>query len=151
MKKNQGRLGSDTTLKDIEDIQIDDQNKVIDKWREFYMEAIEALPHGMPEALVKYVQIICYVDANQAGNLLNRRSHSRILIYVNNTPVIWYSKRQNMVETLSFSLQSVELRIASELVVALRYKLRCFGVRMDGPASIFCDHKLVVTKNSVLT
>ena len=71
------------------------------------MEAIEALPHGMPEALVKSVQIICYVDANQAGNLLNRRSHSRILIYVNNTPVIWYLKRQNTVENSYFGSELV--------------------------------------------
>ena len=43
------------------------------------------------------------------------------------------------------------LSIATELVEALRYKLRWFGVRMDGPASIFCDNKVVVTNASVPT
>ena len=82
----------DTTLHEIDDILFDDQNKVIDQCRYFYPESIDPLPHGMLEALGKYMRIIFYVDANHAGNLLNRRSHSEILIYVNNTPVIWYSK-----------------------------------------------------------
>ena len=50
------------------------KNKVIDKWREFYPKAIDLLPHGIPEALGKSVKMICYVDANHAGNILNRRS-----------------------------------------------------------------------------
>jgi len=151
MKYNVGRLGFDPTLQEIDDRLFDDQNKVIDQWRDFYPEAIDPLPHGMPEALGKSVQIICYVDANHAGNLLNRRSHSGILIYVNNTPVIWYSKRQNTVETSSFGSEFVTLRTATELVEALRYKLRCFGVRLDGPASIFCDNKSVVTNANLPT
>ena len=87
------------------------------------MEAIEPLPHEMPEALVKSVQIISHVDANHAGNFLNMRSNSGILIYVNNTPVIWYSKRQNTVETSYFGSEFVALRITTELVDAPRYKL----------------------------
>ena len=53
-------------------------------------------------------------------------------------------------ETSSFGLEFVLLRIATELVEALRYKLICFGVQMDGPPSIFCDNKLVVTNASVI-
>ena len=105
----------------------------------------------MPEALAKYVHIICYVDANHAGNLLNMRSHLGVLIYANNTPVIWYSKKHNTVETSSFGSESVALRIATELFEALRYKLIFFGVRMDGPDSIFFYNKLVVTNSSVPT
>ena len=105
----------------------------------------------MPKVLGKSVQIIFYVDANHAGNILNRRLHSGILIYIKNTPVIWYFKRKNTVETLSFGSELVALRIATELVEALRYKLRCFGVRLYGPSSIFCDHYMVVTNASVPT
>ena len=43
------------------------------------------------------------------------------------------------------------MRIATELVEALRYKIRCFGVRLDGPDSIFCDNNVVVTNASVPT
>ena len=124
MKYNQGRLRFDPTLQDIDDRFFDDQNKMIDQWRGFYPEAIEPLPHVIPEALGKYVKMICYVDVNQAGNILIRRSHLGIFIYVNNTPVIWYLKRQDMVETSYFGLEFIALRISTELVEALIYKTR---------------------------
>ena len=104
MKQNQGHLGFDPTLQDFYYRLFDDQNKVIYQWRDFYPEYIDLFPYDMPEALSKSVQIICYVDANHAINLLNRRSHSGILIYINNTPVVWYSKIQNTVEASSFGL-----------------------------------------------
>ena len=56
-----------------------------------------------------------------------------------------------MLEALSFGSDFVVLRIATELVEALRYKLRCFGMQLDGPASIFFDSNLVVTNASVPT
>ena len=56
------------------------------------------MPRNIPEALGKYVVIKSYVDANHAGNMASKRSHSGIIIYVNNEPIIWYSKQQNTVE-----------------------------------------------------
>ena len=44
----------------------------------------------------------------------------------------------------------VALRIATDLIEALRYKLRCFGIPIDGPATALCDNKSVVTNSSVL-
>ena len=41
------------------------------------------------------------------------------------------------------------LRIATEMIAALRYKLRMFGVPLDGPADIFCDNKSVSRNASV--
>jgi len=32
------------------------------------------------------------------------------------------------------------MRIGLELVEVLQYKLRMFGVPIDGPASVFCDN-----------
>ena len=62
------------------------------------------MPRHITEALGKYVVIKAYVDANHAGNMENRRLHSDIIIYVNNSPIIWYSKRQNTVKASSFGL-----------------------------------------------
>ena len=52
-------------------------------------------------------------------------------------------------ESSSFGSEFVALRIATEMIEALRYKLRCFGVPIDGPAEVFCDNKSVVTNSSV--
>lgn len=64
------------------------------------------------------------------------------------SPISWYSKRQNTVETSTFSSEIIALRIATEQVEALRYKLRMFGVPLSGPARIFCDNKSVVQSTS---
>ena len=80
------------------------------------------------EALSEHVVIKVYVDANHAGTMANRRSHYGIIIYVNNSPIIWYSKRQNTVEASSFGSKFVALRITIEMIEDLRYKLRSFGV-----------------------
>jgi len=53
------------------------------------------------------------------------------------------------VECLSFGSEYVTLRIAAELIEALRYKLRTFGIPIDGPCDVFCDNKSVVTNSSV--
>jgi hypothetical protein len=118
-------------------------------WTEYYGEMKEELPPDMPEARGNPVQIHCFVDANHAGNTVTRRSHSGILIMVNNAPIIWYSKRQNTVESSTFGSEMVAMRIAKEQIVALRYKLRMFGVPIVGPANVYCDNQGVVKNTSI--
>ena len=151
MKLNPGIVVFDTTYQEIYGRLFEDQYKVMDQWRYFYPEAINLLPHVMPETLGETVQIICYVDANHVRNILSSQSHSGILIYVKNTPVIWYSKRQNKVESSSFGSEFLALRNATELVEDLRYKLRCFRVPLHVPVNIFRDNNSVVTNVSVPT
>jgi hypothetical protein len=43
------------------------------------------------------------------------------------------------------------MRICVELVEALRYKLRMFGIPIDGPANIFGDNKSVITNSTIPT
>jgi hypothetical protein len=90
----------------------------------------------------------CFVDADHAGNLITRRSQTGILLFVNRAPIIWYSKRQNTVETSTFGSEFVALRIAVELIESLRYKLRMFGIPIDGPTNVYCDNE-AVTKNTI--
>ena len=104
-------------------------------WRDFYGDVVEELPPKMPKPLGKPVNIYAFVDANHAGNDVTRRSHTGIIIYVQNAPIIWFSKRQNTVEAATFGSEFVALRICKELIVALRYKLRMFGVPLEGPAN----------------
>ena len=108
-------------------------------------------PRHMPEAIGKYVVIKAYVDTNHAGNMANTRSHSGIIIYVNNAPIICYSKRQNTVEASSFGSEFVALRILIGMIEALRYKLRCFVIPVEGPAEVFCDNMSVVKNLSIPT
>ena len=109
------------------------------------------IPRHVTEALGKYVVIKAYVDANHAGNMETRRSHSGIIIYVNNALIIWYSKHQNKVEDSSFGSECVALRIVTEMIEALRYKLRCFEIPVEVPVVLFCDNMSVVKNSSIPT
>ena len=109
----------------------------------------EELPKDAPEERGNPVTISAFVDANHAGNVVTRPSHTGIIIYSQNAPIIWFSKRQNTVEAATFGSELVALRICKELIVALRYKLRTFGVPIDGPANVFCDNRGVVKNVSM--
>ena len=63
---------------------------------------------------------------------------------VNKAPIVWFSKRQSTVETSTFGSEIVAMRIAIELIEGLRYKLRVFGVPIDGPCNVLCDNESVV-------
>ena len=107
------------------------------------------IPRHITEALGKYVVIKAHVDSKHAGNMANRRTHYDIIIYVNNAPIIWYSKQQNTVEASSFGSEFVSLSIYIYMIESMRYKLRCFAIPVEGPAEVFCDNMSVVKNSSI--
>jgi hypothetical protein len=118
------------------------------EWTDFYGDVKESIPPNAPEPRGNPVQTTAFVDANHAGNQVTRRSHTGILIYCNSAPIVWYSKAQATVETSTFGSEFVALRIAVELIEALRYKLRMLGVPIEGPTNVLCDNKSVVTNST---
>jgi hypothetical protein len=89
------------------------------------------------------------VDADHAGDQVTRRSVTGILLYVNNTPLKWYSKRQNTVESSTYGAELVALRIAVEMVIEFRYKLRMMGIPIAGPCQVLCDNRSVVLSSTL--
>ncbi len=51
-------------------------------------------------------------------------------------------------ETSSFGSEFVAAWIAVELIEGLRYKLRMFGIPIEGPTNVFCDNQSVVTNTT---
>ena len=112
-------------------------------WEDFYREAKEDIPTNMPEPLGKAVSTHCFVDASHASDKITRKSQTGILIFVNRAPTMWHSKRQNSVEVSTFGSEFIALKNAIELVMGLRYKLRMFGIPLEGPSNMFCDNEAV--------
>ena len=112
-------------------------------WSEFYPDAAEPVPPRAPELRGKPVHMTCFVDADHAGCHETRRSHTGIIIYVQKTPIVWYSKRQNTVESSTFGSEFVAMKTAIEQVEGLRYKLRMMGIPIDGATDVFCDNESV--------
>jgi hypothetical protein len=122
--------------------------RVVD-WSEFYPDAVEAIPQDAPEPRGGSDVISCFLDSDHAGCRLTRRFHTGVLILVNNAPILWHSKRQNTVESLTFGSEFVALQMAVDMIKGLRYKLRIMGIPLDGPTSVFCDNEGVVKNTTV--
>lgn len=120
-----------------------------DDWSEFYPGAHEITPPNMPEARGKPVQINLFCDAAHATCLSTRRSTTGIIIFLQGMPVIWYSKRQNTLESSTFGSEFVALRIAVEMNESLRTKLRMLGIPIQGATNGFCDNESVVKNVSI--
>ena len=82
----------------------------------------------------------CFFDADHAGCRVTIRSHTGVIIFINKTPILWFSKQQNTIETSTFGLEFVAMIIAVELVEGLRYKLRMMGIEFDVPINVFCEN-----------
>ena len=113
-----------------------------------YREAVDEIPTNAPEPRGISVQLNACVDADHAGNKVTRRSQTGILIFLNMAPISWYSKKQNTVESSTFGSEMIALKIATEKIIGLRYKLRMMGVPLDGPANVFCDNDSVAKSST---
>jgi hypothetical protein len=141
--KTNARLVLDPTYADIDYDSFQKQN-----WEEFYGDAKEHTPANAPPPLGKPVEVRCYVDADHAGDKLTRKSRSGLVIFLNSAPIVWYSKKQNTIETSTFGSEFVALKIATEILRGLRYKLRMMGVPIAGPSYVYCDNNSVVTNST---
>jgi hypothetical protein len=105
--------------------------------------AEEPEPPNMPTPRGRHMSTHCFVDSDHAGDKVTRRSQTGVLIFCCRAPILSYSKRQNSVETSTYGSELVAMRLAIDLVKSLRYKLRMFGIPIDGPTDVFCDKESV--------
>jgi hypothetical protein len=138
------RLVFDPLPRDFSDIEFHQPD-----WTHLYPEAQEEIPVNAPKPLGNAIQLNIFVDAAHADDLVTRRSTTGIIIFVNGTPLKWYSKRQNTVESSTYGSEFVALRIATEFAIGLRYHLRMLGIPISGPTNMFCDNQSVVINATV--
>lgn len=119
------------------------------EWLEFYGDVVEEDPPRMPPPLGKPVTITVFVDADHASNVVTRRSHSGVMLFVQNALIRTFSKRQNTVEASTYGSELVAMRIARDIIVEMRIKLKSIGVPIIGPADLLCDNQGVVKNCSI--
>ena len=130
-------------LFDLQHPKVDERAFKEYNWYEFYQDAKERLPSDMPPPHGRSVSTHCFVDSDHTGDKVTHRSQTGILIFLNRAPIIWYIKRQNMGETSTFGSEFIAMKTAVEQIESLRYKLRMFGVPLEGPTNFFCDNEEV--------
>jgi len=70
--------------------------------KDLYPDACDEVAINMPDPRGEEVDINVFVDADHAGNVVTRRSHTGVILMCNMKPVQWYSKKQNTIETSTF-------------------------------------------------
>lgn len=118
-------------------------------WSSFYPNAKEDIPTNIPEPRGRAVHMTVFVDADHAGDMMTRRSRTGVLLYVNSSPILWYSKRQNSIETSTFGSENTALKTAIELTKGVRYKLRMMGIPIEGHAHLQVDNMSVVKNMTI--
>ena len=117
-------------------------------WTMFYPYVEELILPNAPPAYGKLVQTTCQCDSDHAGDLHTRRSWTGILLYVNWAPILWFSKKQMSVETLTFGSEFMALKMATKMIKGLRYKLRMMGIPIEDRTWTLVDNKSVVMNTS---
>ena len=100
-------------------------------WLEFYPDACEELPYDMPTSSGQLATLTCYVDAAHARDKVTCRSVTGIVLLLNDTLIVWLSKRQKTVETSTYGSELVAASIAVNLLIEMCYKLRMLGVNLE--------------------
>ena len=118
-------------------------------WEDFYKDAAEPISPNMPKPRGKPLDMHVFVDSDHGGDKMTRRSQTGVLIFCNRAPIAWFSKRQNSVQNSTFGSEFCALKQAVEMIQGMRFKLRSFGVPVDGPCSVYCDNESVYKNVSI--
>ena len=140
----QGHIPLDTSFHDWSPYNIKEYD-----WNEFYPDAIEEEPPDMPDPRGAEARITVYKDADHAHDQVTHRSITGVLLFVNNTVMTWISKRQKTIKTSTYGSELVAARVAVELIMEYRYKLRMLGMPINGPALLLGDNNSVVLNTTV--
>jgi len=95
------------------------------------------------------VELTAFVDSDHAGDTVTRRSRSGIFLFIQNSPIVWFSKKQTSIETSSFGSEFSTMKTAVEMVEGLRHKLRMMGVHIDVPCNVKADNMSMVRNSSI--
>jgi hypothetical protein len=109
-----------------------------------YESLKEELPSNMPVRHGQLMTMRVFVDADHAGDLITCQSRTGFIVFLNNEPIYWTSKRHNSCETSTFGSEFVAMLQTTEHVRGLQSKLRMMGIKVDGPAFVFGDNKSVL-------
>ena len=118
-------------------------------WIEFYPDAEEDVPHDALLPLGEVATMTVFVDADHARDKVTRRSVTGIILLVNNTPLVWISKRQKTVETSTYGSELVAARIAVDLIIEMRYKFRMLGIQLEDKTLMVGDNMSVVLNTTI--
>jgi hypothetical protein len=132
----------DTNRYDFTDMKIETHD-----WQyTVYRGAREMIPQNVPTPLGQSVDTVTFHDANLYHDVVTGRSVTGTVHFLNRTPIDWFSKKQNTVETSTYGSEYIAARITSEQIIDLRTTLRYLGVPI-AKSILFGDNQSVVNSS----
>ena len=114
-----------------------------------YGNVRERAAANRPTPKGKYVTTSTHKDANLHHNLSTGRAVTGILHFVNQTPIDWYTKKQETVETATYGSKFAAARTAVQQISGLRLTLQYLGVPIRESSYLFGDNESVVKSGSI--
>ena len=99
----------------------------------------EEIDSKIPEPMIDELAITAFVDSDHAHDRVTMKSMTGLLILVGRTPVYFTCKHQGAIATSTYGAEFCAMRTTVEEVQAVRYMLRCLGVRVR-TASLICGN-----------
>ena len=121
----------------------------IKDWRTFYGNVKEELPPAVPPSKGKGFIIIAYVDADHADDSMTRRSRTGYILYLNNAPVFWMSKKRNSVEKSTFGFDFMAMKHCMEYIRGFCFRLRMMGIPCEDPAFVYGYNKSMLCNTTI--
>jgi hypothetical protein len=109
-------------------------------WKSMYGDVKEMIPYDAPVPHGKDMDLRLFVDYDNAGEHLKRRSRTGFVIYLNMAPIVWFSDRQPTVESSVFEAEFFAMNNGIETSRGLCYKLRMMGVILSGTTFVYGDN-----------
>ena len=85
-----------------------------------------------------------FYDSDYAGNVDTRRSTSWYLLFLNNGPISWYSKRQKSVALSATEAEYIAMCEASTEITWMRHFLRDIDALQTLPTILLCDNQSAI-------
>ena len=82
-------------------------------------------PKGKP------IRITTFADTDHKKDTKTKWYATGALMFLNKTPIHWYIRRKNNVETSSYVSDLEAMIIATEFTMSVRYKIRMIRVPID--------------------
>ena len=108
----------------------------------------EEMPPGMPTQHGPTMTMRVYVDSDHAVDLVTCQSRTGFIVFLNNAPIYWSSKKQGSCETSTFGSEFVAMKQATENVRGQRFKLRMMEITVNKPAFVFGDNQSVLANTT---
>ena len=86
-------------------------------WGDFFPDADPLIPNSCPKSLGEAVKLTCYVDANHAGNMITRRSHTGFITFVN---MVVKTSEYSRDKHVWIRVRRVENRYGANYIIAIQ-------------------------------